>query len=184
VKLDSTRRRAVSAPAALLAILLLAACQTPSSVPVETIEEEAIPAPLESSFGAADPAAAQQLVKGFYAPEQDSWRWTMKDFDIALAPPLGAATMGATLRFHFTVPEPVIDQLGALTLSARAGEIVLDPETYSEPGGYVYERTIPPELLLGDVLTVQFSLDKAIAPTAADQRELGVVFNSVELLPR
>jgi len=192
VKLHSRPRSSLSAlPAlvasalpALVAALVLGACQPPASVPVETIEEEALPAPLASSVQAADPAAAQQLVKGFYPTEQDSWRWTMKEFIVALAPPLGASTMGSTLRLHFTVPEPVIEQLGTITLSAQAGETALEPETYAEPGGYVYERQIPPELLLGDVLSVEFSLDKAIAPSPADQRELGIVFNSVELLAR
>jgi len=166
----------------LLLISVLAGCQPPASIPVETIEEEAVPEPLASSFGAADPGASQQLVKGFYDDEQNSWRWTMKEFAVALRPPVGGSALGATLRLHLTVPDPVIDQLGEVTLSAWVGEKPLDPETYSEAGGYVYERPIPSEMLLGDVVALEFRLDKAIPPGTMDRRELGIIFNSIELV--
>ena len=183
-KLLRKRHREIPALAAFLLLALLVGCQPPASVPVETIEEEAVPAPLASSIRAADAGASQQLVKGFYDVEQDSWRWTMKEFAVALGPPPGGSALGATLRLQFTVPDPVIEQLGAVTLSARAGETALAPETYSKPGGYVYERAVPGEILLGDVVAVEFTLDKAIAPGTSDRRELGIVFNAVELVAR
>jgi len=142
------------------------------------------PAPLATSVRAADPESSLQLVKGFYDAEQDAWRWTMKEFAIALGPPVGGSDAGATLRMQFTVPEPVIQQLGAVTLSAQVGEAALDPETYDEPGAYMYERTVPPEVLIGDVVAVEFTLDKAIAPGEMDLRELGIIFSAAGLETR
>lgn len=130
---------------------------------------------------AADPKAAFQLVKGFHEIEQNAWRWTAREFAVTLRPPAQAAEKGAVLRLKFAVPEPVIARLKAITLASRVGGAALAPETYAKPGDYVYTRDVPASALAGDVVSVEFSLDKAIPPSEADQRELGVVVTSVGL---
>lgn len=158
----------------------LMGCRAPESAPVETIEEPAVPE-LAPMVHAADPKGAFQLVRGFHEIEQNAWRWTMREFVVTLRPPAQAAEKGAVLRLKFTVPEPVIAKLKAITLAARVGGASLVPETYSKPGDYVYTRDVPASALAGDVVSVEFSLDKAIPPSPADQRELGVVVTSVGL---
>ena len=63
-------------------------------------------------------------------------------------------------------PHPV----GAL----RRGS-ALPPETYTTAGDYFYVREIPASLLTGDSLRVDFQLDKAMPPSSADIRELGII---------
>ena len=60
----------------------------------------------------------------------------------------------------------------------------LAPETYSKEGEFTYSREVAPNLLTGDAARVDFTLDKALAPSEADQRELGIVVNSVGLEPK
>lgn len=158
----------------------LGGCRPPESAPVETIEEPAV-SELAPMVHAADPKAAFQLVKGFHEIEQNAWRWTMREFAVTLRPPAGAAERGAVLRLKFAIPEPVIAKLKMVTLTARAGGAALAPESYSKPGDYVYTREVPGSALAGDAVSVEFSLDKAIPPGEADQRELGVVVTSVGL---
>jgi len=155
-------------------------CRAPESIPVETIEEAPV-APLAPMVHAADPKAAFQLVKGFYEIEQNAWRWTAREFAVTLRPPARADDKGAVLRLKLTVPEPVIAKLRSVRLSARVGDSVLEPETYSKPGEYIYARDVPASALAGDAVTVEFALDKALPPGEVDQRELGVVVTSVGL---
>ena len=167
------------APAGVLvsAVLIVCGCQSPVSVPIETIEEE--PDSLASVVKTADPEAALQLVSGFHPVEGNAWRWTMGRFTVTLAPPPGSADKGAKLVLQFSVPDPIIERLNAVTLSAQIGEHTLEPATYSKAGAYVYEQEVPGEVMLGDALAVDFSLDKFLPPGEVDQRELGVVVTSV-----
>ncbi|MCX6593521.1 MAG: hypothetical protein NTZ56_18560 [Acidobacteria bacterium] len=128
---------------------------------------------------APDPKAAPQFIKGFHAPEQNAWRWTAGTFAVKLRPPFGASEKGARLRVNFTVPEPVIAKLGAVTLSAMIGQMKLDPETFSKAGPATYARDVPGGALLGESATVEFSLDKFLPAGAVDQRELGIVVAGV-----
>ena len=157
--------------------LTVAGCRPPESVPVETIEEEA--EELASMIYVADPRASLQLVKGFHGVEQNAWRWTAGQFAVTLRPPAGAADNGAVLHLKFSVPDPIIEKLQSITLSASAAEVALEPETYAKPGEYVYTREVSAAVLGGDAVTVDFSLDKSLKPGEVDQRELGVVVSSV-----
>ena len=129
----------------------------------------------------ADQRAAVQLVKGFYDVEQNAWRWTMKKFSVTLRPPEGAAKNGAVLQMKFSVPDPVIEKLKSVTLSATIKGVALPRETYTKPGEYVLTREVPAKAFQSDAVTVDFALDKAMAPTEADLRELGIVVSTVGL---
>ncbi len=146
-----------------------------------TIEEA--PA-LLTMIQVADPKASAQLVKGFYNVEDNRWRWTMGKFSVVLSPPPNADRNGAKLALRLSVPDPVINKLGPVKLSASVDGIALPEETYAKPGQYVYARDVPAQALSKNVVAVDFALDKCLSPSEADQRELGVVVTVIGFEPR
>ena len=130
---------------------------------------------MQSMLNMGDPKIEPQLVTGFHGIEAGAWRWTAKQFTVALRPPFGTGQKGAKLTVRLTVPPVTIEKLKNVSLSATAGGSALPPETYTTPGDYFYVREIPASLLTGDSLRVDFQLDKAIAPSGADIRELGII---------
>jgi hypothetical protein len=131
-----------------------------------------------------DPRGAVQLIRGFHNVENGSWRWVTKNFTASLHPPAGSATNGATLELKFTLPEAIFSQLGAMTIRARVAATDLTPETYSKAGDYTYSRDLPPSALQGDMVTVEFFTDKALPPSATDDRELSIIVTSAGLLAK
>jgi hypothetical protein len=144
-------------------------------------EQQAGPA---SVLAMGDPRSAVQLTRGFYDPEQASWRWTSKEFSAVLRSPAGSADKGARLIFKFALPETSIRQLQSITLSAKVRGTALDPETYTKSGNFTYQRDIPASVFTaatGDAVAIDFALDKALPPAGSDLRQLGVVAQSVGL---
>jgi hypothetical protein len=172
----------LSSPKRLSATLLLAgalifsgACRGKHSrTTVENEEPEGGPR-IASSLKMNDPAAPQQLLKGFYAVESGTWRWTAKNFSALLRPPIASSQRGATLTFNFSIPDVVIQRLSSVTLSAASGTTRLKSETYSKPGSYSFSADVPPDLLAKEAITIDFSLDKSIPASTADSRELGII---------
>jgi hypothetical protein len=136
---------------------------------------------MASMIHTSDPKTATQLVSGFYDVEQNAWRWAQKKFSVVLRPPLGAAQSGATLNLKFTIPDVVISKLQNITITGAVNGSPLPPQTYDKAGEFTYSRDVAPNLLTGESVRVDFALDKAIAPSEADARELGVVVLSVGL---
>jgi len=179
-------RRNVMAPLLACLVLFLAgsgsACkskrkaQPDQAVAVSHVGVGAVPAQLEMR----DPAAASQLLKGFYKSE-GSWRWTAGQFSVLLGIPKGAATSGGVLKLHFTIPQVVLDKLHQQTLSASIHGKPLGPETYTTQGAQTYSRPIPAELLTGQGVEVDFTVDPVLPPSGADMRELAVIASSISL---
>ena len=144
--------------------------------PAATIEE---PGELESSIRVADPAAESQILYGFYPVERQSWRWTMRRFAVSLRPPAGAAVEGARLELKFTVPAAIQSRIKDLKLSANVGGAQLPAFAIEGEGEQQYLVPVPPRVLEGDAVTVEFELNRAVAPGEIDSRELGVVVTSV-----
>src|SRR4051794_15403422 len=136
---------------------------------------------MQSVLHMGDTRIEPQLIKGFHGIEAAAWRWTEKQFTVALRPPFGASQKGAKLTVKLTVPPVTIEKLKSIALSATAAGSALPPETYTTPGDYVYVRDIPASLLTGDSLRVDFQLDKAIPPSGADIRELGIIVLNIGL---
>lgn len=126
----------------------------------------------------ADPAAASQLMKGFYAVEGSSggnrFRWAGSDFSIALAPP-PTASHGARLLLRLYFPETQIQKLGPMTLTAFVDGEPLAPETYTKGGSYDFVRDIPACFLDTNVLPISFSFDPYSPKSENDPRDLGAV---------
>lgn len=167
-----------------LAVILLqaAACKREQrAIERATIEESP---ELAAVVHVADPKTSFQLIKGFYALEGNSWRWTAGKFSVVLRAPAGARQKGATLRVKLNVPEAIAGKLGPQTLSARAAGVALPPETFPQAGDYEYVRDVPAAAFDQDSLTVEFSLDKTLPPGEVDRRELGIIVISVGLEPK
>jgi hypothetical protein len=179
-------RRAVRLGLATLALTLAFAplgCRRKTTLRVQTTEEEA--PSMASTVTMGDARSEPQLVSGFYAIEQGSWRWTARQFAIVLRPPFGAVEKGATLKMELTVPDPVIAKLHTVSLTASVNGHLLPPETYTRPGPYTYKRDVDASLMTGESVKVEFLLDKAVPPGAGgDLRELGIVARSIGLEPR
>jgi hypothetical protein len=163
----------------LVALALAPVACKKKKVRVAGADEEA--PRMQSVLRMSDAKIEPQLVKGFHGIEAGAWRWTEKQFTVALRPPFGASQKGAKLSVKLTVPPVTVERLKAVSLSATAAGSALPPETYTTPGEYFYVREIPASLLTGDSLRVDFQLDKAIAPSGADVRELGIIVTSVVL---
>jgi hypothetical protein len=130
------------------------------------------PVPIRQEIAANDPAFSERST-GFYGIEKGSWRWTKQEFSLTFP-----SSPAARLTLHVNVPEPVIQRLGAITMSIRAGAHVLGPETFSRPGDYTVTRSLEP----GNAENrFDFRLDKALGPSAADGRALGIIFVSASL---
>jgi hypothetical protein len=158
-----------------------AGCRRHRRVTVQTVEEAPM---LASVVATADPHAVKQLAGGFYGVEQNSWRWTAGKFSVLLRPPRTAAKNGAILQLKFAIPDVAISKLKGVSLSAYVNGTALSPETYSQAGQFIYSRDVPANLLVGDVVRVDFSLDKTFPPSATDRRELGVVASTVGFQPK
>ncbi len=169
-----------TAVAAIAALSLLACKREQRAIERATVEESP---GLAAVVHVADPKTSFQLLKGFYALEGNTWRWTARQFSVALRAPAGAREKGATLRLKVNVPEPIASKLGAMTLSAQVEGLRLEPETFPRAGDYEYARHVPPAAFKADSITVDFSLDKALPPGDVDQRELGVIVTTVGLEP-
>ena len=179
----SSRRRPAVVGAILVLSLAIApmGCKRHRRVMVRTVEE----APsLASVVATADPNVAKQLVSGFYGIEQKSWRWTAGRFSVMLRPPRTAAANGAVLQLKFTLPDVALSRMKGVSLSAYVNGTALAPESYTQAGQFIYSRDVPANLLAGDMARVDFSLDKTIAPSAADRRELGVIVSLVGFQPK
>ncbi|MDQ6759897.1 MAG: hypothetical protein M3Z32_08540 [Acidobacteriota bacterium] len=168
----------------LLGLLLMnpIACKRKKNRSIEQVTQSAQPetsGPLSSMVQAADPRTQRQLTKGFYAVEQNAWRWTEGSFSASLRPPLGSSRKGAMLVLKFSIPDLVLEKLKKIRLSASVNGVALSAEEYSKPGEYTYSREVPATALTSEAVSVDFNLDKFLPPTPPDIRELGVVVHAI-----
>lgn len=172
-------RQQVWAVAIAAGLCVAVGCRREEKIQLEPTEEA--PATLQSTVHASDPKSSIQLIKGFHGIEQNSWRWTMGRFAVTLKPPMGAAERGATLVLRFTIPDAVLQKTKVMTLSALVQNTPVGKETYKSAGEYTFNADVPPNLLKGEAVNVDFSLDQFLPAGAVDARELGVVFVSAGL---
>ena len=169
--------------AALAACLALAGCRSKQKVKVQATEEEA--PSLASTVHVADPRVASQLISGFYGIEGDSWRWTAGKFAVLLRPPRTAAKNGAMLQLKFAAAgadhRRTQDGFGQRHASTAPRCL---PRPTRSPESSPTRATCRPMLLGGEAVKVEFALDKALPPSASDQRELGLVVSAVGFEPK
>ncbi len=129
-----------------------------------------------------DPNAAAQLLSGFYAVENNMWRWTAGKFSVKLRTP-PAAQSGATLAFSFTIPDVVVQKLRTIRITASINGMELKSEEFDTPGAHVFSADVPASLLTAESVKVDFAVNKTMRPDG-DQRDLAVIANSVAISSR
>jgi hypothetical protein len=134
-----------------------------------------------STIHMGDARMAAQIVSGLHGIESNAWRWSARRFAVVLRPPAGSQQKGAALLVKLTVPPVVIEKERSVTLAASVAGTALPPETYQKAGEYTYQRDVPASLLTGDTVKFDFELDKAMPPSDADARELGIVVSVIGL---
>ncbi len=127
----------------------------------------------QSMVKMSDPATAPQLLKGFGGLEAGTWRWTAKKFDIALRPPDGAASRGATLVGKFIFPGVAFHELKQVRLSAQIDGVELPAATFGSEGEQLYRVEIPARLLQRNLIEIDFALDKSL------KEDLGLIALSI-----
>ncbi len=121
--------------------------------------------------------AAGQL-SGFHALEENGWRWTERRFAVRLEAPRGGRWQ---VELDAFLPETVFARLGPVRLQVSAGDAPGGSVRLGKPGPH--RLTLPlPELGEGSV-TIRFELDKALAPTGTDVRELGLIVQGMRVAP-
>jgi hypothetical protein len=118
------------------------------------------------------PEAADQIVGGIFALEDNRFRWMSRSAVVALASPAAALPLRAT----FTIPPQARARRVTLLLDGRE----VASRTYAAPGTYTLES--PPVRAAGAVAMVEISIEQTFfAPP--DSRELGIVLTGVGFAP-
>lgn len=118
-----------------------------------------------------DPWLGTQCVdldRGWHSMEHRSWRWTERAFSLRVATVSG----GARLRLRFHIPEVVHAALGPITLQAGIAGQAIGARDYTFAGEHIFEQALPASP--SRTIRIEFALNKALGPTAADARELGI----------
>lgn len=159
----------------ILMLVMATACKRQQPAPV-LIEE---PASLAQTLNMGNLEHASQLTKGFYAVEDNAWRWTQGKFSCVLNPPVQATAKGATLVVRLTIPPPLIEKLNDVTLNVAVNGVRLKTASYARSGSAVLRLDVPPTAFKTVPAAVDFVLDKILPPRMEDQRELGVIVSSI-----
>ncbi len=147
VQLNSTQWKSQGCLACALALSLFTIPGCRSSPGGAAVHEQRSGAPLASLVYTSDPSQASQLLSGFYAIEEYSWRWTEQRFSVVLRPPDGVTSEDTDLVMHLTIPDIIIETLHSVSLSAAIGDVKLGSKTYTKPGSYVFTCRVAARLL-------------------------------------
>jgi hypothetical protein len=79
------------------------------------------------------------------------------------------------------VPKELFDQTGSVVLSVSVNGVPLPDATYNAPGLYVYRAAVRRSSGSGSAV-VDCSLSHALTSFGVDERELGVIVHSLEML--
>ena len=140
---------------------------------------------LASKLEMGNAAINNQLTAGFYTNGGQDWRWTARRFSVVVMPPPGSAREGAQLIVKLYFPDTEIQKIGPVTLRPSIGDVSLLAETFTSGGAFEYHADVPAFFLRPDrMLAILFELDRALSPSQADGRELGVVVSEISLRVR
>jgi hypothetical protein len=159
-------------------------CKRRQPNPNATIEEEG---ELESVVQVANPAVSGQILHGFHAVENNSWRWSMRTFAVSLRPPQTTATTATFLEMKFSVPDAILPHIRGASLAASVEDAQLPPVRIESAGAQTYRQRVPQRALeeggrARESVTVEFSLDHAVQAGKLDSRELGLVVTQIGLV--
>ena len=126
----------------------------------------------------ADLRALDQLGDGWYEIENGGWRWMSREATLYLKKPTAE---NIVFEMKLYVPESVIQRVGAPSMRIVLNGELLATRKFPQAGSYVVEQTVPAQMLSPEVFRVDLKLDRAMPPSSADHRELGVVVTTVGL---
>lgn len=115
----------------------------------------------------SDGARRAELVAGWHELEDERWRWTERAFSARVWRPRAAGAM--RVRFLFTVPEG----LAPVRLAVWADGVAVGSAVFSSAGEQVYEGSFVVSST-GEMMLMEFVLDRVLGGTEEDGRELGV----------
>lgn len=119
-----------------------------------------------------EPWSEVDLESGWHAMENGSWRWTERVFTVHAR--WTGASAQPEVRLRFRLSAEVLRSKGPIQIHAVDGDAQLPACTFDSPGEHTYQQSIPAGVRMDRDLTIRFELDRALGPTGADQRELGV----------
>ena len=163
-------------PALAALLVLLPAChRAPKPAP----KLDAAGAALEASEVAiGDPVFQPVLLRGFYE-SQGGWRWTARQFALAITPPAGKDT--TSLVFEFTLPIEVTRTIPAINLTARVNGVEVGHKRFEKEGRHAFSAPVEASLLhAGQPAEIEFELDRSVRDEG-NHRELGVIAMNVAL---
>ncbi len=76
----------------------------------------------------------------------------------------GRCAREALVTFAFSIPEVAIQRLKSIAITASVNGTKLKSSAYDKAGADLFTAEVPPALLTGDSVKVDFSLDKTIPP--------------------
>ena len=126
------------------------------------------------------PGLLVRALHGWYAPENDRWRWTAKTFALEVVPPADGALSEFALRLQ--VPDSLLEAQGRVRVTCTiegcpAGAIsCTKPETLELRGRF-------PNLSTRRAIQLDFQVESSYLPAAGDVRELGVIVPLLEKSP-
>jgi len=126
------------------------------------------------------PALLVRAVHGWYAPENDAWRWTAKTFALEVVPPAEGTLSEFALRFQ--VPERLLAVEGRVRVTCTiegspAGAVTCaKAETLEFRGRF-------PNLSTRRAIQLDFTVESGYTPAGGDVRELGVIVPLLERSP-
>jgi hypothetical protein len=126
------------------------------------------------------PGLLVRALHGWYAPENDQWRWTGKAFALEVVPPAEGALSEFALRLQ--VPQPLLEAQGRVRVTCTiegypAGTITCTKaETLEFRGRF-------PDLTTRHAMQLDFQVESSYTPAAGDVRELGVIVPLLEKSP-
>jgi len=130
----------------------------------------------ESTVGAL---TSGQLVKGWhFEPGARGWCWTEQHFSVLFENP---PETRAKLSLEFYYPPVAQEQLGTITVRASVNGVALAGKTYARAAKHKYVVRVPAEALGRKTALVEFALDKALPPSQADVRQLGIIVSHLSL---
>lgn len=139
-----------------------------ASDPISLTHDERAYCLLRSTYGISN----LELGEGWHAPESSGWRWTSRRFAANLR--VGKAR---TLAVKGFLPEFSFAKLGPVRLSVTANGQPLPEMELGSAGIFRYEAHLDRQL--GPDVHLHFTLDKALAGSESDPRELGVIIASI-----
>jgi len=121
-----------------------------------------------------------RALHGWYAPEDDGWRWTAKRFALEVVPPAGGTLSEFALRFE--VPERLLEaerrvRVTCMIEGSPAGAVTCTKaETLEFRGRF-------PDLSTRRAMQLDFTVESSYSPAGGDIRELGVIVPLLEKSP-